>query len=135
MRQVDQSTALAALISLWEYREIIATTQGYPELEDSVRIAFFKIIERLGGKPRPTESVTVSPSEGLIDPKVASSLASHLLSVSNMEPQKRGYAFERFLKDLFDAYRLSARASFRIAGEQIDGIFVLGNDIYLLEAK
>ena len=30
---------------------------------------------------------------------------------------------------------LSARAPFRLAGEQIDGSFVLGNDIYLLEAK
>ena len=42
---------------------------------------------------------------------------------------------EKFLKDMFDAYGLSARASFRLVGEQIDGSFVLGDDIYLLEAK
>ena len=52
-----------------------------------------------------------------------------------MEPQKRGYAFEKFLKDLFNAYDLSARAPFRLVGEQIDGSFELGHDIYLLEAK
>ena len=36
---------------------------------------------------------------------------------------------------MLDAYGLSARASFRLVGEQIDGSFVLGDDIYLLEAK
>ena len=52
-----------------------------------------------------------------------------------MDPQPRGYAFEKFLRDMFDAYGLSARASFRMVGEQIDGSFVLGDDVYLLEAK
>ena len=36
---------------------------------------------------------------------------------------------------MFDAYGLSARASFRLTGEQIDGSFVSGGDVYLLEAK
>ena len=36
---------------------------------------------------------------------------------------------------MFDAYGLSARASFRLAGEQIDGSFVSRDDVYLLEAK
>ena len=52
-----------------------------------------------------------------------------------LEPQARGYAFEKFLKDMFDAYGLSARASFRLVGEQIDGSFVSGGDTYLLEAR
>ena len=47
----------------------------------------------------------------------------------------RGHAFEKFLKDLFDEYGLSARGSFRLEGEQIDGSFVLDDDTYLLEAK
>ena len=135
LRQVDQSAALNTLNALWEYREVLAATQEYPELDDSVRVAFFKIIERLGGKSQPTETVTAAPIEPLIDPEVASALAILLLDVSNMEPQKRGYAFEKFLKDLFDAYGLSARASFRLVGEQIDGSFVLGHDTYLLEEK
>lgn len=52
-----------------------------------------------------------------------------------MEPQPRGYEFEKFLKDVFDAYGLAARASFRLKGEQIDGSFVLDGETYLLEAK
>ena len=45
------------------------------------------------------------------------------------------YEFEVFLKELFNAYDLAARASFRLVGEQIDGSFVLHNETYLLEAK
>jgi len=37
--------------------------------------------------------------------------------------------------DLFNASGLQPRSAFKIEGEQIDGSFVLGNDIYLLEAK
>ena len=52
-----------------------------------------------------------------------------------MDPQPRGYEFEKFLKDLFDAFGLAARASFRLRGEQIDGSLSLGHETYLLEAK
>ena len=52
-----------------------------------------------------------------------------------MEPQARSYAFECFLKELFDIYGLSAQEPFRLRGEQIDGSFLLANEIYLLEAK
>lgn len=50
-------------------------------------------------------------------------------------PQARGYQFERYLNRLFKDCELEPRESFRIKGEQIDGSFVLRNDIYLLEAK
>lgn len=50
-------------------------------------------------------------------------------------PQARGYQFERYLNRLFKDCVLEPRESFRIKGEQIDGSFVLRNDIYLLEAK
>lgn len=67
--------------------------------------------------------------------EVSQRLTSRLLKVTTLQPQKRGYEFEKFLKELFDAYDLSARASFRLIGEQIDGSFVVHNDTYLLEAK
>jgi hypothetical protein len=57
------------------------------------------------------------------------------MGVSQLEPQARGYAYEKFLKDLFDANGLAARASFRLLGEQIDGSFELAAETYLLEAK
>ena len=52
-----------------------------------------------------------------------------------MAPQRRGYEFEKLLKDVFDAYGLAARASFRLRGEQIDGSLALGQETYLLEAQ
>ena len=53
----------------------------------------------------------------------------------NLEPQARGYAFERFLNAWFSQEGLSPRGPFRLVGEQIDGSFVIVSDIYLLEAK
>lgn len=50
-------------------------------------------------------------------------------------PQARGFAFEKYLNNLFEIYGLEPRGSFRIIGEQIDGSFLLHNEVYLLEAK
>ena len=135
LRQANRQTALDTLNALWEYREASSVTHDYPELDDPVRGAYFRIIERLGGTPLTQDVSSTASAEPRIDETVASSLANRLLQVSRLDPQPRGYAFERFLKDMFDAYGLSARASFRLVGEQIDGSFVLGDDIYLLEAK
>lgn len=52
-----------------------------------------------------------------------------------LEPQARGFAFERFLRALFDASGLKGRSSFRLVGEQIDGSFSMGDATYLVEAK
>ena len=135
LRQADRQTALETLNALWEYREASTVTENYPELEDAMRTAFFKIIERLKGEPpMPVVPTTVSP-EPRNDETIASDLADHLLKVTKLAPQKRGYAFEKFLKDVFNAYGLSARAPFRLVGEQIDGSFVLDDNTYLLEAK
>lgn len=50
-------------------------------------------------------------------------------------PQSRGFAFEKYLRKLFEVYSLEPRSSFKIVGEQIDGSFILHNEVYLLEAK
>lgn len=52
-----------------------------------------------------------------------------------MAPHARCYAFEGFLKGLFDTFGLAAQEPFRLRGEQIDGSFQLASEIYLLEAK
>jgi len=62
-------------------------------------------------------------------------LKNQLIDLNTLPPQPRGFAFETFLRDLFEAYDLAPRASFRLVGEQIDGSFQLHADIYLLEAK
>ena len=135
LRQADRETALDTLNALWEYREATSVTADYPALDDSVRAAYFRIIKRLEGmSPEPSVPTGADP-EHRVDRAVTSALAARLLDVSTMDPQARGYAFEKFLKDVFDAYGMSARASFRLTGEQIDGSFVLGEQTYLLEAR
>jgi hypothetical protein len=62
-------------------------------------------------------------------------LRDALLQLNALPPQPRGFAFERFLQDLFAAFGLRPRSPFRLEGEQIDGSFELAADIYLVEAK
>ena len=66
---------------------------------------------------------------------VAHLLRDQLLQISRLDPQARGFAYEKFLKDVFNANGLAPRASFRLVGEQIDGSFELSSETYLLEAK
>lgn len=49
--------------------------------------------------------------------------------------QSRGYSFESFLNDLFQAEGLIPRPSFKIVGEQIDGSFSWRERTHLVEAK
>ena len=135
LRQANHQTALDTLNALWEYREASSVTAEYRELDDSVRAAYFRIIERLGGKPPEPVVPAAAHRELRVDAAATSALAARLIDVSNMDPQARGYAFEKFLRAVFDAYGMSARASFRLTGEQIDGSFVLGEQTYLLEAR
>ena len=49
--------------------------------------------------------------------------------------QRRGYELQSLLQDLFDLFDLDPKASFAIAGEQIDGAFTFDSDDYLVEAR
>jgi hypothetical protein len=49
--------------------------------------------------------------------------------------QRRGFAFEPWLRELFDVFDLDPRRSFRIEGEQVDGGFTLDKWHFLLEAR
>ena len=135
LRQSDRHTALQVLEALWEYREASSVTADYLDLEDAVGPAYFRSIQRLGGTPPEPVAPVAAPPERRIDTAATSALAAQLLEISTMDPQARGYAFETFLKQVFDAYGLAARASFRLRGEQIDGSFVLAEQTYLLEAR
>lgn len=57
------------------------------------------------------------------------------LSSYTEDYQARGFAFEKYLCKLFSASGLDPRSSFRVKGEQIDGSFILSDEVYLLEAK
>lgn len=60
-----------------------------------------------------------------------------LLAIDNSQntPQQKGYAFERFLNQLFTALSLNPRTSYRTDTDQIDGSFLLDGNTILLEAK
>jgi hypothetical protein len=49
--------------------------------------------------------------------------------------QTAGIALEKLLNRMFHLFGLSPHDAFRVAGEQIDGAFVLDHETYLLEAK
>ncbi len=69
------------------------------------------------------------------DPVQLARLKTELLTIANLAPVRRGFAFEKFLNDLFTVFGLAPRGSFRLTGEQIDGSFQLDSHTYLLEAK
>lgn len=82
---------------------------------------------------------TLSPSSSNQNTRladdVATALTRQLIGLHDHQPQRRGYEYERFLTDLFEAYGLAPRRPFRLVGEQIDGSFRLNGEIYLVEAK
>jgi hypothetical protein len=51
------------------------------------------------------------------------------------ERQDRGYKLERLLSDLFRAYDMEYRPSYKAAGEQIDGSFHFRGFTYIVEVK
>lgn len=55
--------------------------------------------------------------------------------VTSSKPQRRGFALEKVIYDLFELFDLDPKASFRMVGEQIDGAFALDGTEYLFEAK
>lgn len=126
---------LRVLTSLWEYREVKRKRAGVEEVKPDYISEYWRIIEGLGGKA-PKAQEKESGQQGLrMDAQLANDLLCKLMGVSKLDPHSRGYAFEKFLKELFDSCGLSGRSSFRLVGEQIDGSFELNGETYLLEAK
>lgn len=136
LRTSSPDDAARAIAALWEYRETIRQVAGRDETSPNAERSIAALVKRLGGG-KITIANTGPPevSAHAPDPGVLADLRQQLIALGDIEPQPRGYAFERFLSQLFDAVGLGARASFRLEGEQIDGSFELGSETYLLEAK
>jgi Restriction endonuclease len=79
--------------------------------------------------PNPNAQPSTPDSQKLVG------LRSKFMELNSITPQERGFAFERFLNELFSLFHLAPRGSFRLIGEQIDGSFQIGQDVYLVEAK
>jgi predicted protein tyrosine phosphatase len=133
LNKVDLVTAVKTLKALWEYREATRRDQGKQEWVENAEGRFLSLLNRMQGKPD-NVSTGQPPKPAFDRPKILA-LKQELLALSDMEPQARGYAFEGWLRDLFNFYGLQAREPFRIRGEQIDGSFLLQGETYLVEAK
>jgi hypothetical protein len=93
-----------------------------------------ELLHRLGC-PKPSKSAPRQPQASGPSVERVKGLSADLIGLSQLKPEPRGYAFEKFLKELFDVHGMEGREPFRLRGEQIDGSFVLDGEIYLLEAK
>ena len=127
---------MKALLALWEYRETKRRRAGPREPIPNAQLEFQALMGRLGRGVKSRRAAAPSGAAvAQLDPALVAQLKQDLLNLEQLPPQRRGYAYERFLKSLFDANGLAPRASFSLIGEQIDGSFELAAETYLLEAK
>lgn len=130
--KVDDGTAARALRILWEHREALRS-RDEPDPFPRAAGQYAAIIAKLEGSgPSIPTNVVAAPAIEAIE---FDRFRTRLLAIRDLPPQQRGYDFERFLQDLFNAFRLSAREPFQLVGEQIDGSFELAGQTYLVEAK
>lgn len=134
LQTVDRSTVVRTLKALWEYREALRQRLEQEEKVKNAQGQFLALINRIEGRAESSPVAAQSPKPAFDRPKLEH-LKAGLISLTDLAPQERGYAFEKFLKQLFDVYGLAAQEPFRLRGEQIDGSFQFANEIYLVEAK
>jgi predicted protein tyrosine phosphatase len=134
LQKVDDRTALRALKTLWEYRVALLLKTGLDDPLKNAEPRYLALLNRLGGSPDAAQGPQEAPKPAFDQTKITA-LRDEVVKLSDISPQARGYAFETFLKSLFDLYGLKAREAFRNKGEQVDGSFMLANETYLLEAK
>lgn len=134
LQTVDKPTIVRTLKGLWEYREALRQRSEQEEKVKNAQGLFLALINRLEGRSENIPFAGQVPMPAFDRPKLVQ-LKTELISLSELAPQARGYAFEKFLKQLFDVYGLVAQDPFRLRGEQIDGSFQFVNEVYLVEAK
>ncbi|AMS45363.1 hypothetical protein AA2016_6468 (plasmid) [Aminobacter aminovorans] len=134
LQSCDDATAVRTLTALWEHRSEYLARTGSKDPVVNAETRYQRLINRLSGGKAP-QPAAHSPAACTADRQKIATIKSVLLQVTSLAPHARGYAFEGFLRDLFDAFGLAAQEPFRLRGEQIDGSFLLGGDTYLVEAK
>lgn len=134
LQKVDVPTVVRTLKALWEYREAIRMQAKKAESVENAEGRLLSLLNRLEGKPDAAQPSGQPPKPAFDRPRLLA-LRSDLLGFTQLTAQKRGYAFEALLRDLFNIFGLEAREPFRLKGEQIDGSFLLQGETYLVEAK
>ena len=132
----DTPTCVRALKALWQYRQAALANQHKDEPVVNAEGRFLTLIQGLESGSS-ADVIKGDPFAAVRSVNVdqAAQLKRALLDIHKLPPQARGYAFETFLQQLFEASNLQSRAPFRNTGEQIDGSFQCRGDIYLVEAK
>jgi predicted protein tyrosine phosphatase len=134
LQKVDISTVVKTLKALWEYREAFRMQAKSPEAVENAQGRLLSLLKRLEGKPDAAQPTGQPPKPAFDRPRLLA-LRGDLLRLTQLSAQKRGYAFEALLCDLFNIFGFEAREPFRLRGEQIDGSFLLQGETYLVEAK
>lgn len=131
LQNCDDAIAVRLLTALWEYRSDYLARSGSKDPVTNAQSRYQELINRLSGCVAPKQT----QPQSIFDRQKIATIKAELLQVSSLSAQARGFAFEGFLKRLFDTFGLEAQEPFRLRGEQIDGSFQLGSETYLLEAK
>ncbi|SEG76695.1 restriction endonuclease [Bosea lathyri] len=134
LQSCGDATAGRALAALWEHRTEYLARAGVSDPVVNSEARYQALVDRLSGGAA-SQTKSAKPTLSRLDRDTLAAIKADLLRVSALAPQTRGYAFERFLKTVFDANGLAAEEPFRLRGEQIDGSFLLGSETYLVEAK
>jgi len=134
LQLVDRGTAARVLRELLKYRSALYSTSGRIDEVPNADGMILEIVGRLEGKTSEQQDRGIVPAPASV-PVPVESLKSELMGLQDLEPQPRGYAFEKFLGRLFHVYGLQPNGPFRLVGEQIDGSFKFDGEFYLLEAK
>lgn len=135
LQNASPSQVIKALDALWEHRVVMMERAGEKETIPDVHRKMSALIQSLGGTWRHDPQASAAATVGSVSAETIKALASQFMELLEIEPHKRGYEFEKFLRELFEAHGMEARDPFRIRGEQIDGSFHLDGATYLLEAK
>ncbi len=134
LRTVDDPSASKALKALWLHRHAVRERLQNEQDDSTKQGRFLQLIDKLEGRVSSTSSGGIAPVAAFGIEKFRL-FKERLVALNSLEPQPRGYAFEKFLQDLFNGFGLVAREPFRIRGEQIDGSFVMSGETYLVEVK
>lgn len=132
----DTQTCVRALKAVWAHRQARLLHEGRDDPVANAEGRFLTLIQDLESGTS-SSGVAGDPFAAVRKVSIdeAAKLKQALLDIHKLAAQARGYAFETFLQQLFQASNLQPRAPFRNTGEQIDGSFLCRGDIYLVEAK
>nr|WP_246881760.1 MULTISPECIES: restriction endonuclease [unclassified Pseudomonas] len=138
LQSADRTTVHRALQALWCYRQAMREQVNAEETVTNAQGRFLSLLNAIRSPGECEANVVSNPLAAAVmidQDEILEALKKRLYDLRDLPPHARGYAFESFLKDLFDSSALQARSPFSLVGEQIDGSFQLGNETYLVEAK